>query len=299
MKKKLKKSLRSLKKLRRVPSGIKSIYKLRLNRVHKFKPKIEIHHEVGHFVLKTLTTSKELKAALQLRYLVFHHEFIGKKSERGVDVDKYDFHCDHLVIQEKKSERIIGTYRFNCSLYTKKFYSSKEFNLKRLLSHDGIKIELGRACIHKDYRRGVVIALLWRGVADYMMRSKAQFLFGCGSVKITDPRQAALLYKYFLEDNRIMPEYLSPPTKKYKMPKIDLWMKKFANPLTEAERTEAAELVPPLLRSYLKIGCYIGGEPAWDKKFKCIDFLTILRKEDLNKSLWKKYKMDSDSSTDS
>ncbi|MEK6773475.1 MAG: GNAT family N-acetyltransferase, partial [Bdellovibrionota bacterium] len=135
--------------------------------------------------------------------------------------------------------------------------------------------------------------------ADYMMRSKAQFLFGCGSVKITDPRQAALLYKYFLEDNRIMPEYLSPPTKKYKMPKIDLWMKKFANPLTEAERTEAAELVPPLLRSYLKIGCYIGGEPAWDKKFKCIDFLTILRKEDLNKSLWKKYKMDSDSSTDS
>lgn len=296
MKKDLKASLR---KIKRVSSGIKSLYKLRLNKIHKFKPKIEIYHEMGSFVLKTLTTSKELKSALQLRYQVFHHEMIGKKSERGIDVDEYDFQCDHLVIQEKKSNRIVGTYRFNSSLNTENFYSAREFDLTRLLKHDGIKIELGRACIHKDFRRGAVIVLLWKGIADYMNTSKAQFLFGCGSIKTANPREAALLYKYFLEDKRIIPEYLSPPTPAYTMPGLDLWIQKFKGPLTEAEKEEAAELVPPLLRTYLKIGCYIGGEPAWDPEFNCIDFLTILHKEDLNKSLWKKYKMDSDSSTDS
>lgn len=289
----------SLKGLKRVSSGIKSLYKLRLNKIHKFKPKIEIYHEVGPFVLKTITNPKELKAALQLRYQVFHREMLEKKSERGIDVDEFDFQCDHLIIQEKKSGRIVGTYRFNSSAYTEKFYSANEFNLDRLLKHDGVKIELGRACIHKDFRRGAVIALLWKGIADYMIASKAQFLFGCGSIKTTDPREAALLHKYFIEQNRIVPEYLAPPTMAFKMPGLELWIQKFKNPLTDAEREEAENLVPPLLRTYLKIGCYIGGEPAWDEEFKCIDFLTILDKEDLNKSLWKKYKLDSDSPTNS
>jgi len=285
----------ALKSLKRVSSTIKSLYQLRLNKIHKFKPKIEIRTEVGPFVLKTINTVAELKEALQLRYQVFHREMLGKKAEKGIDVDQFDFQCDHLIIVEKKTGRIVGTYRINCSLYTDEFYSSNEFNLDRLHSQPGTKIELGRACIHKDYRRGVVIALLWRGIADYMVASKAQFLFGCGSIKTTDPREAALLYKYFYEDNRFTPKYFAPPTTAFTMPQLDLWLQKFKNPLTEAEKEEAANLIPPLFRTYLKIGCYIGGEPAWDEEFKCIDFLTILDKEDLNKSLWKKYKLDSGS----
>ncbi len=132
-----------------------------------------------------------------------------------------------------------------------------------------------------------------------MNSSKAQYLFGCGTIKTANPREAALLYKYFLDDKRIVPEFLCPPTVAFTMPELDLWIQKFKNPLTEAETEEASKLVPPLLRTYLKVGCYIGGEPAWDEEFQCIDFLTILNKEALNKSLWKKYKLDSDSSTDS
>lgn len=184
---------------------------------------------MGSFVLKTLTTSKELKSALQLRYQVFHREMIGKKSERGIDVDEYDFQCDHLVIQEKKTQRIVGTYRFNSSLYTDNFYSSREFALDRLLKHDGIKIELGRACIHKDFRRGAVIALLWKGIADYMNLSKAQYLFGCGTIKTKNPREAALLYKYFLEDQRIHNDFLCPPTQSSTMAELDYGFKNLSS----------------------------------------------------------------------
>lgn len=282
--------------LDRVSSTLHSMYQMRLNRINKFKPKIEVYSEVGPFLVKTVSNVEELKEALALRYQVFHREMIGKNKETGIDVDEFDFHCDHLVIVEKKSKKIVGTYRLNCSEISREFYSAREFTLSRILQQPGIKLELGRACIHKDYRRGVVISLLWRGIAEYMSTSQAQLLFGCASIKTENPRQAALLYKYFLEKSRIVPEYLAFPTRPYTMPKLDLWIQYFQNPLTESEVKEVEDLLPPLCRAYLKIGAYIGGEPAWDAEFKCIDFLTILHREDLNRTLWKRYKMDSEES---
>jgi putative hemolysin len=272
------------------------MYQMRLNRINKFKPKIEVYSEVGPFVVKTVSNVQELKEALRLRYQVFHREMIGKSKGVGVDVDEFDFLCDHLAIVEKKTNRMVGTYRLNCSEFSQDFYSGREFNLDRILAQPGIKLELGRACIHKDFRRGVVISLLWRGIAEYMSLSQAQLLFGCASIKTENPRQAALLYKYFVSKGRIIPEYLAIPTKIYTMPKLDLWIQFFQNPLTEAEIKEVEELIPPLCRAYIKIGAFIGGEPAWDAEFKCIDFLTILHREDLNRTLWKRYKLDSEES---
>lgn len=283
--------------LDRVSSVFQEYYQLRLNKIHKFKPKVEIKSEAGPFLLKTVSSVEELREALTLRYQVFHREMIGKNKPSGIDVDEYDFFCDHLIIQDKKSGQIVGTYRLNCNLFSNNFYSAREFNIKRILDQPGTKIELGRACIHKDFRRGIVISLLWRGIAEYMNATGAQLLFGCASIKTQNPREAALLYKYFFEDNRFTSEYLAPPTIAYTMPYLDLWIQNFKEPLTAAEIAEVEQLIPPLCRAYLKIGAYLGGEPAWDEEFKCIDFLTILHKEDLNRSLWKKYKMDSVSST--
>lgn len=282
--------------LDRVSTTLHSMYQLRLNRINQFKPKIEVHSEVGPFLVKTVSSVQELKAALELRYQVFHREMIGKTKETGIDVDEFDFLCDHLVIVEKKTNKIVGTYRLNCSEFSKDFYSAREFNLKRILQQPGIKLELGRACIHKDFRRGVVISLLWRGIAEYMASSQSQLLFGCASIKTENPRQAALLYKYFVSKDRIITDYLAIPTKAFTMPKLDLWIQYFQNPMTEAEIAEVEDLLPPLCRAYLKIGAYIGGEPAWDAEFKCIDFLTILHREDLNRTLWKRYKLDSEES---
>lgn len=280
--------------LHKVSSTLKSIYTLRLHRIHKFKPKVEVQIEMGPFVLKTITTVKELKEALLLRYQVFHREMLGAKIPYGYDIDEFDFLCDHLVIKDKKSNKIVGTYRLNCSLFTTEFYSAKEFNLQRILDQKGTKIELGRACIQKDYRRGVVISLLWKGIAEYMNLSQAKILFGCASIKTSSPREAALLYRYFFETNRFTPEYYAPPTIQFNLPQLDLWINNFEGGLSEQETAEAIALIPPLFRAYLKIGAYVGGAPAWDSEFKCIDFLTILNKEDLNRSLWKKYKLDSE-----
>lgn len=264
-------------------------FQIRKNRVHQFRPKVEIYSDRGPYILKTVSSSSELIEALKLRYQVFHVEMIGKNKLRGIDVDQYDFLCDHLIIKDKKNQKIVGTYRLNCSLFSQKFYSENEFNLKNILALDGIKLELGRACIHKDFRKGMVINLLWRGIAEYMSKTNSEILFGCASIKTTHPRQAALLYQHFANEQRFQNHLLCPPTRPFTMPLLDLWIHSLQRPLTESENQEVLELIPPLCRAYLKIGAYLGGEPAYDKDFKCIDFLTILHRENLNKALWRKY----------
>lgn len=283
----------------RVSSTIHSIYQMRLNKVHKFKPKVEILTEVGPYILKTVSNAEELKTALKLRYEVFHREMMEKKQPTGIDVDAFDFFCDHLIIINKKTSEMIGTYRLNCSQFSENFYSTQEFDTSRILAQPGGKIELGRACIHKDFRNGFTISLLWRGIAEYMTATNSQILFGCASVKTTSPREAALMYRHFTEEGRMNPDYFAPPTLAYRMPELDLWIRYFKGPLTDAEKAEVKKLLPPLCRAYLRVGAFVGGEPAWDTEFKCIDFLTILHREDLNRILWKKYKLGSGASFES
>ncbi len=275
-----------------VSTSLQSMYQIRSHRIHKFKPKVEIHKEVGPYILKTVSTTEELKAALQLRYAVFHHEMIGKKKPTGIDVDEFDYYCDHLVILNKKTNQLIGTYRLNSTLFSHHFYSEREFDLTHILARPGNKLELGRACIHKDYRNGITISLLWRGIAEYMIATKSDIVFGCASVKTEDPREATLLYRYFESLNAIPKEFYAPPTKEFTLPQLHLWLTFIRGPLTEAEITEAQNLLPSLFRTYLKVGAMVAGEPAWDAEFRCIDFLTVMQKEDLTRILWKKYKFD-------
>lgn len=286
------------KGLQIVSPNLASNYQFRSYKLHKFKPKVDVSTEVGPFLLKTVNNQDELRQALELRFQVFHKEMTGSPVEKGLDIDEYDKDCDHLIILDKKTEQVIGTYRLNCSLFSDRFYSEREFEIAPLLKTDGIKTELGRACIHKDYRRGIVISLLWRGIAEYMVATHSQTLLGCASVNTKNPREAALIHRYLIEENRIHPDFQCPPTQEYQMPHFNLWSGFFKAQLTEAEKKEVLGLIPPLFRAYLKIGAYVGGAPAWDEEFQCIDFLTILHKEDLNRSLWKKYKMDSGYSID-
>lgn len=277
--------------LEKVSGNLQSFYQLRLNRIHRFKPKIEIQTDVGPFVMKTVTTVDELKEALALRYEVFQKEMIGKKAPTGIDVDEYDFDCDHLIVKDKRSDRIVGTYRLNCSLFTNNFYSAREFILAPIFRQPGTKLELGRACIHKDFRRGVLISLLWRGIAEYMAAADAQVLFGCATVMTDDPRESALLTRYFEEEGRMISGPRVRPTLPYTMPMLSYFLDEYRNPLSAEQKAAAEELLPPLCRTYLKIGAAIGGEPAWDREFSCIDFLTVLDRQDLNKTLWKRYKL--------
>ncbi len=264
---------------------IKQSTQLRWNRVHKFKAKINLHIEVGSYVIKTAETPQELIESFRLRHEVFNQEFRGI-SGVGLDFDKFDYYFDHLVIVHKDLKKIIGTYRVNCSKFSKVSYTALEFELQKLFSQNkGPFLELGRACIHKDYRKGSIISLLWRGIAEYMNLSGANILFGCSSLKVNAARETALVHKYLVDQGLVTDKYSCQPTKKFTMPDFANWYDYFNKGLSDKQTEEAEGLMPSLLKSYLKLGAQVACEPAFDEDFDCIDLLTILRKEDLAQSL--------------
>lgn len=268
-------------------SHIKRTSQLRWNRVHKFQPKIILYMELGPYILKTAETSKELIESFKLRHEVFNQEFRNIEGN-GLDFDRYDYYFDHLIITHKESQKVIGTYRLNCTAFSLESYTAREFDLTKLLKADGDKLELGRACIHKDYRKGSVISFLWRGIAEYMNRSGADLLFGCSSLKINTARDAALVYKNLVDRQLINHEFNCQPTNKFRMKDFDAWLSFFSKGLSETQSAEAEELIPSLLKSYLKLGAKVACEPAFDEEFNCIDMLTILKKKDLSISLAQK-----------
>ncbi|MES3038028.1 MAG: GNAT family N-acyltransferase [Bdellovibrionota bacterium] len=269
---------------------VKNSTQLRWNRVHRFKAKIDLFIEVGPYIVKTAETYRELVESFKLRHEVFHNEFRGVEGP-GLDFDKYDYHFDHLIILHKPSNKIIGTYRLNCSTFSNESYTALEFDLTGLMKEKGPFLELGRACIAKDFRKGSVISLLWRGIAEYMNLCGAEILFGCSSLKIDNPRDAALAYKYLVDEKMVKHEFLCRPTKKYRMNNFDTWYSYLNNGYNDRLKAEAEELIPSLVRSYLKLGAVVACEPAFDAEFDCIDLLTILKKEDLASSLVQKFQI--------
>lgn len=274
-----------LKKIGSVKTALERIdseVKLHHYKIRNFEPNIRFSFERGHYIVKTAENGAELEDCLKLRFDVFHKEYMKKKRKVGVDIDKLDYVCDHLVISDKRTNRVIGTYRLNCSLFTNVFYSAGEFQMDEVLKIPGTKLELGRACIDREHRNGVVIALLWRGIAEYIQRTDTKVLFGCGSIKTMEPMEIGLITKYLTDENHLTREYGTVPTKKFKVKQLSRVLEYIEQNPFEYQKDEVKAMIPALFNSYLKAGAKIAGEPAIDREFRCIDFLVVLKMDELN-----------------
>jgi putative hemolysin len=238
--------------------------------------------ENSRYLLKSLDEMSELEEVMELRAKVFKEEYGASLASSSLDVDAYDFKCDHLIIKEKQTQRIVGTYRLLCSKFVDRFYSQSEFYLDEFLKTEGTKLELGRACIHPDHRRGATLNLLWRGIIRYAMVTDSEYLFGCSSLKTTDPFEAKAIHDSLKAQNLLSNDWNIHAIGKFK---IDQFPE-----ILSAQITQTPAL-PPLLRSYLNAGAKIYGDPALDRDFNCIDLITILRLKDLNQSHEKYYQM--------
>jgi putative hemolysin len=263
-----------------------------LNR--SFRPKVKVEMRVGRFLVKTITTSEELLQAFALRYQVFQVEVIGSGTGYGLDSDGFDAGADHLAIFDEASgsggsAMMIATCRLNSSLFTKRFYSEQEFDCQSLLARPETKLEVGRVCVKQEFRRGAIILILWRAIADYLTKTGTELLFGCGSVQTEDPEETLLLYRYLVREGLLRENVDTSPIGKYRFSEFEkLLLSDADGPFTIAEKAAAEAMLPPLCKSYFDIGCYASGSPAIDREFKCIDFLTVLEMKTLDPKVRRK-----------
>ncbi|MDC7718980.1 GNAT family N-acetyltransferase [Vogesella sp. DC21W] len=212
-------------------------------------------------------SAKDIRRAQKLRYQVFAQEMGAKlaSAAEGIDRDEYDPYCDHLIVEDNTTGKVVGTYRMlppHKARQLPSLYSEHEFDMSRLAGIRDHIIEIGRSCVHKDYRRGAVIALLWAGLADYVRQHGGQYLAGCASVSLADGgHQAVSLYRLLESKN------LSPAE----------WRVTPHLPLPLGEVQDDSQVpVPPLIKGYLRAGAWVCGEPAWDPDFNCADFFMLL-----------------------
>lgn len=219
----------------------------------------------------------ELRAAQRLRHRVFVQEMGARiapprGTPPGHDADLFDAFCEHLLVVagEGEAAEVVGTYRVltpDAARRAGGLYSETEFDLTRLRPLRPRLAELGRSCVHPDWRRGSTMLLLWAALADFMTRNALNTMVGCASVPMRDGGHAAAdLWRQLAET------HLAPVEHRVRA--------RLPLPVDGLGSGRAVE-PPPLLAGYLRCGARLLGAPAWDPDFGTADLPLMLRLADL------------------
>ena len=250
--------------------------------------------EFQNYLIKLAETRSELKQAQSLRYSVFYKEKKAKpnlsKKLIRLDYDKIDKFADHLIVIDKKKSsknKIVGTYRLirgDVANLFGGFYSSTEFNLVNIINNyrEEQILELGRSCVHKDYRNGSIMNLLWKAIAEYVKLYDIKILMGCASFSGTDPTRYSDELS-LLRQNFTLPEHLSIDSFDYNI--YPVYKLNHAN--SNQLRTFAK--LPPLIKGYLRVGGKVSQNFYVDHKFNTIDLCVVVNTNDIDKKYKKKY----------
>ncbi|HEX2385704.1 MAG TPA: GNAT family N-acyltransferase [Candidatus Binatia bacterium] len=230
---------------------------------------------MSDFEITISRSPEDIRAAQKLRFEVFNLEMkkgLQASYARGLDVDDFDPICDHLIVRERKSTRVVGTYRLLLGSTARKhlgFYSEHEFNLDRIKRLDGELLELGRSCAHKDYRDRALIHLMWQSIAEYVKNHRVRYLFGCASFPTADPLEVsgsmALVKEKFYAPEKFRVE----PLPELRIEGLD------EKPRIDDPDALFATL-PSLIKGYLRVGAKLCGPPALDREFGTTDLFLLL-----------------------
>ncbi|MFH1656014.1 MAG: GNAT family N-acyltransferase [Candidatus Omnitrophota bacterium] len=238
------------------------------------------------YEIKIATRPEEIEAAQRLRFEVFNLEVkrgVESSSSTGLDKDKYDPLCDHIIILDPQKEKVIGTYRMllGSKSVNVGFYSESKFDLKNIMKLDGQILELGRSCIHRDYRNQNVLDLLWQGIADYILQHKAKYVFGCASLRTTDPKEVSEIFTFLKKRFYSDEKFRVYPLEKNILNGLDLDSNK--------DGKRILRKLPPLIQAYLKLGAKICGLPAVNPELNTTILFMLLEVENINKSFKKHF----------
>ncbi len=244
------------------------------------------------FLVKFAQSREEVDSAKRLRFKVFNIELqkgLEQSYASGLDEDEYDAICDHIIIIDRKKEEVVGTYRLLLGKKLKNggsFYSENEFDLSKIKSNAGDFLELGRSCVHKDYRQGAVVILLWRAILEYVKANDVKYIIGCSSVYTTDLLEISKIYRLLKIKHGAKDAFLVKPRQGREIfgLKIDIDI--------IGQEKDILSRIPALVRSYLKLGAVVCSDPILDYEFGTVDFFMMLKISEINAVFLKRLGLD-------
>lgn len=226
------------------------------------------------YTLMLTTDTTNIEAAQRLRQHVFSTEpGFAVDPTKALDADRFDEHCDHILVREDRSGSVVGCYRMlppPGAIAAGGLYTATEFDVTALDVLRPNMVEMGRAVVHPEHRNGAVLLMMWAGILAYLDRCGYDYVAGCVSVPthgvgapgeqirgvrdLTRARHAAEYtvhpYRPVILDGRCLDD-IAPPVR---------------------------PVIPPLMRGYLRLGAQVCGEPAHDPDFGVGDFPALLDK---------------------
>lgn len=226
------------------------------------------------------SSQEDLLRIQRLRYDVFVAE-LGADGDmvdhnRRIEADRFDPYFDHLMVENAQTGMLVGVYRLmqrDKADQIGGFYTETEYDLTPVLTSGRRLLELGRSCLHRDHRGGAAMYHLWRGLAGYVMDHKIDIMFGTASFHGTDVASLAAPLS-LLHHRHLAPEPLRVRSKSYEAMNLIAQQ--------DLDRKAAMLAIPPLIKSYLRLGGFVGDGAYVDHAFNTVDVCLVLDTAQMN-----------------
>lgn len=237
--------------------------------------------DTSYFEIRLATDPRDLMAAQRLRYRIFIEELGGDgplvDHRQRLEQDDFDPAYDHLVLIDNRRDaaaldHVVGVYRLMTGVRAQefgRFYCDSEYDLTALRATGRRLLELGRSCVHPDYRGGAAMFLLWNALADYVLTHDIEILFGVASFHGTDPEALKLPLSWLHHHHLARPEL-----------RVRAWPSHFQSmdlvPASALDQRTAMVRMPALIKAYLRLGGSVGEGAYLDRPFNTTDVFVMM-----------------------
>ncbi|MCA3448037.1 MAG: GNAT family N-acetyltransferase [Rhodobacter sp.] len=232
----------------------------------------------GRYTARIAGSDADLLRAQRLRHLSFVQNR-GLAADRdpaappGVDADAFDAACRHMLVEDTASGTLVCCFRLLPLVNGTEIgrsYSAQHYNLAALSRFDGPMVELGRFCIHPDWRDPDILRVAWGAMTRFVDATGAEMLFGCSSFQGTE---AAAYHDAFamLKDAHLAPKRWLP---RVKAPDVFRFAR--ALRLLRPDVQRAMRAMPPLLKTYLLMGGWVSDHAVVDRNLNTLHVFTGL-----------------------
>ena len=211
---------------------------------------------------------EDIRAAQALRHEVFVKELGAPDHTHGVEADRFDEHCLHLLLRDE--DQVVGTYRLldgDGAAAAGGYYTETEYDIAPLRESGASLLELGRSCVRSDHRGGTALAEMWAALARHVAKTGAGILFGVASFHGTRTEPIAQPLAY-LAANHLAPLRIRPVSRAH-VPMDVLGP-------DAIDRVAAVKALPALVKAYLRLGGCVGDGAFVDHAFNTVDTCLVL-----------------------
>jgi L-ornithine Nalpha-acyltransferase len=251
----------------------------------------------GNLTLRLAENDADVYAAQRLRYRIFCEEMGGVGNlaiqQQKRDFDMFDEACYHLLVIDNNragEARVVGTYRLLTRTnmqYVGSFYTETEYNIEKLKAFKGEIMELGRSCVEQQYRTRPVLQLLWQGIGSFIAAKDIALMFGCASFHGVNIKEHVHALSY-LYHNHLAPENIRPVALPAQFNNMNLM------PKEEVNARAALNILPPLIKGYIRLGGHVGDGAVLDYTCNTTDVSIVMETSQIKARYTDRYMPDAE-----